>query len=654
MHWIYKVASALVMILTVAAGGLYALNCEDTYPSGPSQDVKISDARGHTLSDMLDIADKHHVMLAKVTSESNAKHGFERQITVFGPSDAYAPFVKTSPYPDYGFNARTVVRQGDKLTDPLGRWLIYGHADDAQQAAAAMQAKGFELNGIDAISVPGLVGDFFSNSISRIIIAGIVITFIAAAVSASASSRISAVQELHGMRRVSVIARQGLRHMLFVLGIMGVGWLIWVAIGLICWPHASPFVFAGQVFLGAMSITAIIAMLAALAAIIIIRLAVPGIIDQIKGKRPLRFLMVASCLVTIVVLNLTMIGMNNAIVQRNSTEAMSTSLTRTHTSQPGFQLLLWFPNDRTRAQYMPDWNVFVDGAANAGRIRFSSLQNGCTWVDGGQTPNSTCIVMDPKTAERQHLLAPSDRTAVIVLMPAGDSYDPASVTANVLSSYAFERDVAASSHQSLPDITAQDVTVATMPVKATPWAFDAATDNSRLHPVIILDARSLSGDTTTAMASTGGMMFTYHSRQAIISALRDAGVLPLVSSAIRPRDEIANQLAVSRQETIFFTIVAVIAFACSLGIGVMLALIMCTLRRQVMFVEFIHGATSRLRFGTVALLVLALCAAAVLPCALIRLNVICLVMAPMAFAVTTMATTVVYDSRLRVDSIKHP
>ncbi|MBW3094379.1 hypothetical protein KIH75_03235 [Bifidobacterium sp. 64T4] len=653
MHWIYKVASALVMILTVAAGGLYALNCEDTYPSGPEQDVKISDAHGHTLSDMLGIADKHHVMLAKVTSESNAKHGFERQITVFGSSDAYAPFVKTSPYPDYGFNACTVVRQGDELTNPLGRWLIYGHADDAQQAAAAIQAKGFELNGLDAISVPGLVGDFFSNSIASIITAGIVITFIAAAVSASASSRISAVQELHGTRRVSVIARQGLQHMLFVLGTMGAGWLIWIAIGLICWPHASPFVFAGQVFLGIMSVTAIVAMLAALAAIIIIRLAVPGIIAQIKGKRPLRFLMVASCLATIVVLNLTMVGMNNAIMQRNSTEAMSTSLTR-HTSQPGFRLLLWFSNDRTRAQYMPNWNAFVDRAANAGRIRFFFSQENCTWVDGGQAPNSTCIIMDPKTAEQQHLLASSSRTAVTVLMPADDTYDPSSIIANVLSSYAFEQDIAASNHQSLPDITAQDVTVTTISKKAAPWTFNTMTDNSRLHtPVIILDAQLLSGDTTTAMASAGGMMFTYQSRRAVITALRDAGALPLVSSAIRPCDEIANQLAVSRQETIFFTIVAVIAFACSLGIGVMLALIMCTLRRQVMFVEFIHGATSRLRFGTVALLVLALCAMVVLPCALMRLNIICLA-APMAFAITTMATTAVYDSQLRADSIKHP
>lgn len=655
MHWVYKIASILAVILVIATGGLYAQNCEDTYPSGPSQSIGISDAHGHTLSDMLNIAKKNHVMLAKVTSESNAERGFERQITIFGPSDTYASFVKKATYPDYGFNAHTVVRKGDDLTNPLGRWLIYGQVDDARQAAAAIQSKGFELNSLDAISVPRLVGDFFSNNLSQIISAGIVMTFIAAAVSASASSKISAVQELHGRRRISVIIRQGLRHMLFALGTMLIGWLVWVGIGLICWPHASPFVFAGRVFLGIMSMTAMITMFAALAAIIIVRLAVPGIIAQINGKRPLRFLTAASCLATVVVLSLAMVGMNNAIAKRTGTEAESTSLARLRTTQPGFQLLLWFPSDRTRAHYMPAWNTFIDGAANTGRIRFSSFQNVCTWVDGGQTPNSTCIIMDPDTAEQQHLLTPSDRTPVTVLMPAGGTYDPASIKANTLSSYAFEQEVAANSYQALPDITAQDVTITAMPAKATPWAFNAMPgDRTTGVPVVVLDAQSLSGDSTTAMASTGGMTFTYQSRRAIITALRDAGALPLVSSAIRPRDEIANRLASDRQETIFFTIVAAIAFACSLGIGVMLALIMCTLRRQVMFVEFIHGATSRLRFGAIALLVLALCAAAVLPCALMQLNVICLVAAPVAFAITAMATTMVYDSRLRADSIKHP
>ena len=604
---------------------------------------------------MLNIAKKNHVMLAKVTSESNAERGFERQITIFGPSDTYASFVKKATYPDYGFNAHTVVRKGDDLTNPLGRWLIYGQADDAQQAADAIHARGFEFVNRITVSVSERVGSFFSNGISQIIFAGIAMTFIAAAVSASASSRINAVQELHGRRRISVITRQGLRHMLFALGSMFIGWLVWVSIGLICWPHASPFVFAGRVFLGIMSITAIITMLAALAAIIIVRLAVPGIIAQINGKRPLRFLMAASCLATVVVLSLTMTSMNNAITQRANTEAESTSLTQLRTSQPGFQLLLWFVSDQTQAQYMPKWNAFIDHAANAKRIRFSSFQTGCTWIDGGQTPNSTCIIMDPDTAEQQHLLTPSDRTPVTVLMPTGGTYVPSSVKTNALFSYAFEQEVAASNHQSLPDITTQDVTVTTMPTKATPWAFNATPeDRTTGVPVVVLDAQSLSGSTTTAMASTGGMTFTYQSRRAIIAALRDADTLPLVSSVIRPRDEIANQLAIDQQETIFFTIVAAIAFACSLGIGVMLALIMCTLRRQVMFVEFIHGATSRLRYSAIVLLMLALCAAAVLPCALMQLNVISLVAAPVAFAITTMATTMVYDSRLRADSIKHP
>ena len=110
MHWVYKIASILAVILVIATGGLYAQNCEDTYPSGPSQCIGISDAHGHTLSDMLNIAKKNHVMLAKVTSESNAERGFERQITIFGPSDTYASF--DAPIHCQGFRRVGLVGSG--------------------------------------------------------------------------------------------------------------------------------------------------------------------------------------------------------------------------------------------------------------------------------------------------------------------------------------------------------------------------------------------------------------------------------------------------------------------------------------------------------------------------------------------------------------
>ena len=251
------------------------------------------------------------------------------------------------------------------------------------------------------------------------------------------------------------------------------------------------------------------------------------IIAQINGKRPLRFLMAASCLATVVVLSLTMTSMNNAITQRANTEAESTSLTQLRTSQPGFQLLLWFVSDQTQAQYMPKWNTFIDHAANAKRIRFSSFQTGCTWIDGGQMPNSTCIIMDPDTAEQQHLLTPSDRTPVTVLMPTGGTYVPSSVKTNALFSYAFEQEVAASNHQSLPDITTQDVTVHNHAHKGDAMGVqrNAGRPYHRRPQSSSLDAQSLSGSTTTAMASTGGMTFTYQSRRAIIAALRDADTL---------------------------------------------------------------------------------------------------------------------------------
>lgn len=50
MHWTYKIASILAVALITLAAGFYAQNNEETYPSGPSYDIGISDAHGQPLS----------------------------------------------------------------------------------------------------------------------------------------------------------------------------------------------------------------------------------------------------------------------------------------------------------------------------------------------------------------------------------------------------------------------------------------------------------------------------------------------------------------------------------------------------------------------------------------------------------------------------
>jgi len=75
MHWLYKISTILALVLAIVTGGLYAQNCEETYPSGPSQEILISDARGNTLQNLLEIASQYHVTLARVTFESQPKGG---------------------------------------------------------------------------------------------------------------------------------------------------------------------------------------------------------------------------------------------------------------------------------------------------------------------------------------------------------------------------------------------------------------------------------------------------------------------------------------------------------------------------------------------------------------------------------------------------
>lgn len=87
----------------------------------------------------------------------------------------------------------------------------------------------------------------------------------------------------------------------------------------------------------------------------------------------------------------------------------------------------------------------------------------------------------------------------------------------------------------------------------------------------------------------------------------------------------------------------------------MVALTLCTLRRQIMFVEYMHGAPSYLRFQSILFLAAALCSAS-LPIQLLigGYNAVSTTSVSLLFIVVSLATTVLYDSRLRADSIKHP
>ena len=59
MHWTYKIASILAVALITLAAGFYAQNNEETYPSGPSYDIGISDAHGQPLSTLTGLAATH-------------------------------------------------------------------------------------------------------------------------------------------------------------------------------------------------------------------------------------------------------------------------------------------------------------------------------------------------------------------------------------------------------------------------------------------------------------------------------------------------------------------------------------------------------------------------------------------------------------------
>ena len=654
MHWTYKIASVLALALIVITGGLYAQNCEETYPSGPQQSIIIANAHGKTLAQLQTIAASHHVMLARYTFEPNGHGNNERVISVFGSTDEAVNFAVDQPYPDYGFSVRTSVRRGDDMTSPLGRWLIYGHKDAAEAMVNDVRDSGFELAIQDYVGFPALIGRFFSNSLAFIAFAGCIVIGVSAALSASVASRMCAIQSVHGMSQPNIIIRQSLRHMAVFFGCALISWLVWIVLGLICWPDASPFGFAGRLLLSIMVISVGICLILTALAIAMVRVLVPHTLALLKGHRPLRFLMAVSCVGAVLLLCLVNASMSTSLSKLQQAQASAKSLEQTQSSSRGLQLQLWYVSDQTRTTYMPNWNAFIKQSADAGRIRFSSLDETCTWVDA--SGNSTCIIMDFQTAVQQHLISTASTPSaqsITVLLPDDGQWDTGTLTDNVLNTYAFQQSQTVREGTTLPPLRAQDIAFDIRSRDSTAMPFNA--DAKYPHaPVIIMNASMLSGDTTTAMASTGAMIFDNVTRQQLINDLDHNGARPLVASVVNQRDEMQTRLARSLQEIAFFATTAAISFICLIGSGIMVALTLCTLRRQSMFVEYIHGASASLRFGPAMMLAVALCVPACLISPLAGVNSVLVLCIAAIFVLTLSATTVIYDSQLRADSIKHP
>lgn len=656
MHWTYKIASILAVALITLAAGFYAQNNEETYPSGPSYDIGISDAHGQTLSTLTGLAATHHVVLARVSYEPDGHGTNRRVISIFGALDGNGMHAN-SPYPDYGFGPRTRVQRGDRFTDPLGRWLLYGSPRDTASVAKSIRRQGFELNRATPIGITQITKQFFSNSIAQVIFAGLAVVFVSGALSVSTASRVCAIQALHGMRTTGIIMRQFLRHAFFFIICVCIGWMTWISIGAIFWPFASPLGFAGQVFLSIIIATTCMALVALSLSIALVRVLVSNALKLIQGKRPLRFLMASGCIMAIIVLALSSASLNVTNFKWRQSQTLKTTLEHQLSSYDGFQLQLWYSSDQNRARSMPSWNDFVEQTSQSEHTRFASFRLGCTWVDSSQDPQP-CILMDSRTARLHHLIRNNTTLARIsVIMPENEQWNSESITNNVLRAYSFEQSLAAEEGKSLPAINRTSISIESRPRDAVLSAFDTPSNTDGLSsvPVVVIDPSLLSGDTTTSMVSTGGMTFDYSSRHQLLEILREKGVDSLVASVVNRHDEIQTRLARTAQEMNYFSITACISITCLLGGAIMVALTLCTLRRQIMFVEYMHGAPSYLRFQSILFLAAALCSAS-LPIQLLigGYNAVSTTSVSLLFIVVSLATTVLYDSRLRADSIKHP
>ncbi len=433
--------------------------------------------------------------------------------------------------------------------------------------------------------------------------------------------------------------------------------MIWIVVGAIFWSFTSSFGFAGQVFLSIIVVAICMALVALILAIILVRILVPSTLKLIQGKRPLRFLMASGCVMAIIVLSVSSASLNVANFKWHQAKVTKTTLEHQLSTSDAFQLQLWYTSDQNRAQYMPSWNAFMEHATQSGHARFASLQLACTWVDRSENYPPSCIFMDSRTAQRQHLMQSNAATSRIsVIMPAEGHWDSELITNNILRAYSFEQSLAAKEGKDLPAINRTDISVATRLNGNDPSAFNASSDDDlSLIPVIVIDPSLLSGDTTTSMVSTGGMVFNYDSRHQLLGILQKDNVAPLVASVVSQHDEIQTRLARAVQEMSFFLTTACISVTCLLGGAIMVSLTLCALRRQIMFVEYMHGAPSYLRFGPILFLTATLCSVSIPVQLLIGgYNTVSVAVVSALLVIVSLASTVLYDSQLRADSIKHP
>ena len=655
MHWLLRLAILLNTILAVTLSGMFAITAEEQFPSSADAEITISASTHGDARTLSALADDHELVLAQVThaAEDGQSH---RIISLLPGAESAAAPQLDKQYPDYGFRADTAVEYIDVDTDsPLGAWVVYGAEDNFDEFTAAVIDAGFTVFDAGTIGVSRYVSDYFSNPLWMLQAAGLAILFVAALVSTQSMTRVRAVKFLHGQAPGRAIAGEVCKYVLYTLNVAAAGWIAWAGVGWLKWDAAQTFGYAGAVFTCFLLFAVLASVLVQALGVGINATAVSGLLDQVKGRRPLGMTYWA----TVATLLITLTG---AFVSLGYAQSTATYLTtsqentqRLQNAPDGYTVALWGTDEAAVHNVLPQWRSFIDEQETEENLVLTSYEEHCSLF----SMMHACLILNHTAAKDLGVEVPNE-DSVALLAPESVQRELPQLTESVQQRLQMEEELDEAAGITPEVLSVEDIEPRTRPEGS---AIDLHTTGPSepstgtvIDPIIIVaPAQAFSANTHYSWASLGSSLFLAESPEDLLDSLREHQAQDLVGWVERPSDAAEAAVAEATQYLAQFTITAAVTLSGVLILGILLAIVYCEHRRRPLFVQHVHGASLTQRYGpyfalviSVSLLALWLSPGADAAGTGMRFGAMALLLTGGALSLF------IRDRTLRASTIKHP
>lgn len=618
MHPILRIVILVQLLAAALYGYMAAAQIEEVFPDGAQGDIAITSAHGSDtpVEDLSRAVKEGRVAAGKVTYAETSGVTLRTIEVLRGSPDAPSPgWFPQGEFPTFGLNQATDLRWFDAEghgEDVVGRWIIDGTAEQLSQMAERLQSSGFELE----VRHNGLAerADAFRQTTPLVIqVGGLGMIFAAALLSASRSTRVRTVGEIHGAHPAVPVAVEAFRYVRFA-GIAALSTaVVWTAAAVVGWGTGQLWAQPGLMVLVVIGVTAVLAALVSAAAVVVVATVVRRPLERIRGVRPYRTLQTAAAAVCCVVLVGTVIAVGNAQQATTRLDSGRAALS-VWEHEPDIQALtLYGASEDVVVDHYGEWERFVAAAADRGELLINELESPCQIGDGTQS----CLYVNAeylrraevKRADGQRVLPEAlDGKAVTVLHP-GATGDAGAVEQQAEERAEFQahmREILGAcesgqegtgqgepcpEHTEIPAVNSLPLASGqSMPVYSGNPGL-TIDESSLVDPLLVVLPSTgpvPSGDFHLAAASSGNELFLT-SRQTLEERVDDFGIGALVMGIEAPRDAARSEITRSAlvvTQNVSTVITGIIGAAALVVAG---AAIYCERNRRPLFVAFLHG-----------------------------------------------------------------